>query len=178
MKNLFELSDIFETGLSYYHMLILTIMKSGNIKEPPRKKMYENFNLDVFNPLKWIMELHSIGNNNSYALFEERFLSVLNKQAPLKINLLQYNNYSCLWNKEKVSCFDQNSEILSTKIGPMKTVINIHHLQLNFSVSLLKQNKRKFFRNLNEKKLSDNRTFWREIKPYFCNKGNMFKNSC
>ena len=106
MKNLFELSDIFETGLSDYHMLILTIMKSGNIKAPPRKKMYENFNLDVFNPLKWSMELHSTGNNNSYALFEERFLSVLDKQVPLKTNLRRYNNYSCLWNKEKVSCFD------------------------------------------------------------------------
>ena len=38
------------------------------------------------------MELYSIGNNNSYALFEEKFLHVLNKQLRLKIKLLQYNN--------------------------------------------------------------------------------------
>ena len=41
----------------------------------------------------------------------------------------------------------------------MKTVVNIYHLQRNLSVSLLKKTKRKFFRNLNEKELSDNGTF-------------------
>ena len=27
--------------------------------------------------------------------------------------------------------------------------------------------KQNFFKNLNEKNISDNRTFWKEIKPYF-----------
>ena len=38
------------------------------------------------------IELNSIVNNNSYTLFEEKFLSVLSKQAPLKTKLLLYNN--------------------------------------------------------------------------------------
>ena len=38
------------------------------------------------------MELHSIGNTNPHTMFEEKFLHVLHKQAPLKTNLLQYNN--------------------------------------------------------------------------------------
>ena len=38
------------------------------------------------------MEVHSIGNNNSYTLFEEKFLSVLNMQALLKTKLPRYNN--------------------------------------------------------------------------------------
>ena len=52
---------------------------------------YKNFDLDVFhNTLN--LELHSIRNNNSHTLFEKKFLCVLNKQAPLKFKLLQYNN--------------------------------------------------------------------------------------
>ena len=38
------------------------------------------------------MELQNIGNNNSYTLFEEKFLYVLNNQELLKTNLLRYNN--------------------------------------------------------------------------------------
>ena len=44
----------------------------------------------------------------------------------------------------------------------MKAGVNISD-----NVNLLKKPKRKFFRNLNEKKLSDSRSFWKEIKPYF-----------
>ena len=44
----------------------------------------------------------------------------------------------------------------------MKAGVNISD-----NVNLLKKTKRKFFRNLNEKKLSDSRSFWKEIKPYF-----------
>ena len=39
-------------------------------------------------------------------------------------------------------------------------------------VNLLRQTKRKFFRNLDEKKLMDI-TIWKEIQTYFWNKGNI-----
>ena len=45
--------------------------------------------------------------------------------------------------------------------------------QRNFCVNLLRITKRNSFRNVNEKKVSDNRTFWKEIKPYFNDKGGM-----
>ena len=56
------------------------------------------------------MELHSIGNNNSYTLFEEKFLSVLNKQAPLKTKLLRYNNNAFITKELK------NNIILRSKL--------------------------------------------------------------
>ena len=37
----------------------------------------------------------------------------------------------------------------------------------------MRKTKRNFFKNVNEKKISDNRTFWKEIKPYFNDKGGM-----
>ena len=39
-------------------------------------------------------------------------------------------------------------------------------------VNLLRQTKRKFFRNLDEKKLMDI-TIWKKIQTYFWNKGNI-----
>ena len=43
--------------------------------------------------------------------------------------------------------------------------------QRNFCVNLPRKTKREYFQQLNLKKVSDNRTFWRTIKPCFTNKG-------
>ena len=39
--------------------------------------------------------------------------------------------------------------------------------QRNFCVDLLGKTKTEYFKNLNVKDLSDNRKFWKTIKPYF-----------
>ena len=43
--------------------------------------------------------------------------------------------------------------------------------QINFFVDLLRKTKTEYFKNLNVKDLSDNRKFWKIMKPYFSNKG-------
>ena len=43
--------------------------------------------------------------------------------------------------------------------------------QRNVCVYLLRKAKTVYFKNLNVKDLSDNRKFWKLIKPYFSNKG-------
>ena len=43
--------------------------------------------------------------------------------------------------------------------------------QRNFCVNLLRETKTDYFQNLNIRDLSDNRKFWKTIKPYFSNKG-------
>ena len=43
--------------------------------------------------------------------------------------------------------------------------------QRNFCVTLLRRTKKEYFQNLNVKDLSDNKKFWKLIKPYFSNKG-------
>ena len=42
--------------------------------------------------------------------------------------------------------------------------------QRNCSVSLLKKSKKKYFANLNEKDILDNKLFWKVIKPSFSDK--------
>ena len=43
--------------------------------------------------------------------------------------------------------------------------------QRNFCVKLLCQNKEKYFSNINVKSISDNKKFWKTMKPFFLNKG-------
>ena len=42
-KNLFKLSDIFETGLSDHDQLISTILKLGGFKGNPKEKIYGSY---------------------------------------------------------------------------------------------------------------------------------------
>ena len=39
--------------------------------------------------------------------------------------------------------------------------------QRNYCVSLLRKTKQQYFKNLNLNDVTDNKTFWRTIKPYF-----------
>ena len=43
--------------------------------------------------------------------------------------------------------------------------------QINFYVNLFRKTKTEYFQKLNVKDLSDNRKFWKTIKPFFSNKG-------
>ena len=43
--------------------------------------------------------------------------------------------------------------------------------QRDFCVKLLRQTKEKFFSDINVKSISDNKNFWKTIKPFFSNKG-------
>ena len=150
-------------------------MKSSSFKGPPKKKVYrsyKNFSIDTFNDTLKI-NLDNIKDNNTYGVFEKTFLKILDKQAPLKTKILRYNNNSfmskelrkniMLWSKLKNSFNKDRSYKNWCK----------YKRQRNFYVNLLRITKGNFFKNVNEKKISDNRTFWREIKPYFNGKGGM-----
>ena len=52
MKNLFKLSNTFETDISNHQKLVSTILKSGSFKGTPKMKIYRSckkFELENFN---------------------------------------------------------------------------------------------------------------------------------
>ena len=42
--------------------------------------------------------------------------------------------------------------------------------QRNFCVSLLRKTKKRYYENLNEKSMVDNKLFWKNVKPFLSNK--------
>ena len=42
--------------------------------------------------------------------------------------------------------------------------------QQNYCVSLLRKTKKNYYSNLNEKKITDNKTFWKTVKPFLSDK--------
>ena len=106
-KNLFKLSNTFETGISDHHKLVSTIQKSGSFKGALKMKICRSYKK---------IELEHFNRNHSYAEFEKVFLKELNKYAPLKKKIIRHN-IMLLWQKNcgrKFGC-DQNSRINLTR---------------------------------------------------------------
>ena len=67
-------------------------------------------------------------------------------------------------------CLYPDSKIIPTKKRSDENWDN-YKRQRNFCVKLLRQTKEKYFSDINIKSFSDNRKFWKTIKPFFSNKG-------
>ena len=92
-KNLFELSDTFEMGLSDHHKFISTILKSRGFKGKPKEKIYRSYK--QFNSEGFKKDLEFRLNHltsSSYNDFETTFLKESNRHAPLKKTILRHSN--------------------------------------------------------------------------------------
>ena len=73
------------------HKLVLTVLKTGIPKVNPRQITYRHYKKLLKNELKNVLTIKNIGNCTK---FDEKFLEVLDKHAPLKRNLLRANHAS------------------------------------------------------------------------------------
>ena len=83
------------SGLSDCHKLVLTVLKTSIPKGNPRQITYRDYkkfdSLKFNNELKNVLTIENIGNCTK---FDEKFLEVLDKHAPLKRKLLRVNHAS------------------------------------------------------------------------------------
>ena len=91
----FQNSHTIVTGISDHHKLTVTVLKSFFRKKEPVTINYRDYKL--FDKLKFHTELDykldSLPNNNiNYELFENVFMELLNKHAPLKTKYVRANN--------------------------------------------------------------------------------------
>ena len=81
------------TGLSDFHKLVLTVLKTSITKSKPQKityRDYKNFDSVRFNDyLKYVLVKEKIA---SCTKFDEMFLRILNQHFPLKSELICANH--------------------------------------------------------------------------------------
>ena len=165
---MFKLSRLFETGLSDHHELISVVVKSGVCRGPPRKKVYrsyKNFDLEHFN-IALRIELEKL-SDSAYNQFETAFCGVLNKHAPVEVKMLRHNNNSFMTKNLRKAIMHRSK--FKNRFSKCRTYENWgnYKTQRNYCVSLLRKTKQQYFKNLNLNDVTDNKTFWRTIKPYF-----------
>ena len=155
--------------------MVVTVMMTNFQKLEPKIINYRNyryFSNDRFRE-KVTSELSKVVLENSDKGFN-KFLDVckeaLNMYAPLKKKYIRGNNspfMNRILSKEIIK-----RSILRNLFSKSKSEADKKNYvkQRNYCVSLLRRTKKEYYGNLDPRKIADNRTFWRTVKPFLSNK--------
>ena len=172
-EHCFHHSSTIETGLSDFHKMIITIMKSKFKKKEPltiNYRSYKNFNDTLFK-----CQLNATLNDTTdidvtYDHFKNTFIQLLDRHAPIKKKFVRGNNAPFM-NKTLSQAFKHRSKLKNRyNKAPTEENHRAFKFQRNYCVSLLRREKKKYYNNLDTRIFENNRKFWKSVKPLFSSK--------
>ena len=160
--------DTIFTGLSDFHKLVLSVFKTTFTKSKPKKIIYRNYR--KFNQSNFNQDLHnqlSSEQPKDYAFFENIFLTIFEEHAALKKKLLHANHAPYVTKARwkgimKRSYFEKLYFKRRTPSSLKK-----YNKQKNYGSKLYKKERKAYFDKINPKEVSDNKSFWKNIKLLF-----------
>ena len=162
-----------ETGLSDFHKMIVSVLKTTFPKHGPtviNYRNYKSFNEIVFrNDLR--EELGKIEPSNlNYTSFETIFNRVLNKHAPIKKKFVRANDKPFMTRALRKAVMLRSR--LRNRYNKDQTVENWNKFRKhrNSCVKLFRREKRNYYNNLDISLVTDNKKFWKTVKPFFSDK--------
>ena len=168
----FQNTTAVATGLSDFHKMSITVLKTSFQKAQPKIFHYRdrrNFNVHTFRG-----DLKSeLGDVSNYSDFEEIFLKVLDKHAPVKKKVVRANDKPFMTKALRRAIMVRSS--LRNKFMKYKTpdLDRAFKKQRNYTNKLLKKEKKRYLSNLDMKNVTDNKKFWQTMKPFFGNTGSV-----
>ena len=161
-----------ETGLSDFHKMTISVMKIFYKKQKPniiRYRNYKNFNNELF--VNDVEELTSKYNEPlKFESFNNIVDKILEKHAPMKKRFVRANQAPFV--NKKISKKIMKRSRLRNKFLHSKSDIDrkAYNKQCNICVTLIRQEKKNFYSNLNMRDVTDNKMFWKKVRPRFTDK--------
>ena len=111
-----------------------------------------------------------VNNDKGFEKFCNISMKVLNKHAPRKKKIVRGNQMPFM--TKDLSKEIMKRSRLRNRFLKDKNLENrmLYTQQRNYCVSLLRKTKIRYYANLNEKKILDNKQFWKVVKPLFSDK--------
>ena len=104
-------------------------------------------------------------------MFEELFLKVLGKHAPVKKKVVRANHANYI-SKPLRKAIMKRSYLEKVYFKKQTTQsLERYKKQKNYCSRLYKKERKNFFNSLNTSFVNDNKLFWKTVKPFFSNKG-------
>ena len=131
---------------------------------------YKDFNKTTFR-MDLLKELYlSNLQNRDFDRFKFIVNSLLESHAPMKEKYVR-RNQAPFMNKSVRKAIMVRTKLLN-KFRKENSFINEleYKRQRNFCTTLIKKTKRNFYNNLNVNKITDNKSFWKTVKPSFTEK--------
>ena len=159
----FPMATVIETGISDFHKLTITTLKSSFIKQKPKIFNYKNFkcfnNENFRNDLLYEISMKGF-HDISCEEFETLFMTTLNTHAPMKIKYIRANNSPFMNNElSKASMVRSRLRNKYLKSNTIEST-DAYKKQRNHCVSVLRKIKKNFYEHLNPSFISDNKKFW------------------
>ena len=158
-----------------FYKITFTVPRSLFYKAEPKVIFYRDYkNFINDNYRSFIEELSgNLDISNSTAL--DSFLDIcrvaLNKTAPLKQKFVKANDNPFI-NKTILRAIMNQMRLRNRFLKDMPDANRVAcNTQRNYCVSFVRKAKRSYYGNLDDKKIVENKTFWKTIKPYFKDKG-------
>ena len=162
-----------ETGLSDFHKMVVTVLKTTFPKQGPtviNYRNYKNFTETVFrNDLR--EELRRIEPSDlNYSSFETTFDKVLDKHAPIKKKYVRANDKPFMTRALRKAVMLRTR--LRNRYNKDQTVENWNKFRKhrNSCVKLFRREKRNYYNNLDISLVTDSKKFWKTVKPFFSDK--------
>ena len=170
------------TGLSDCHKMVLTILKTTFPKVKPKEIAFRDYKM--FNDITFRQDLTNTINANKeftsshFSHFQDIFLMVLNRHAPMKKKFLRANEVPYMTKTLKKAIMNRSrfeNRYYKTKSMEDK---NNYKRQKNYCMRLYKRERKRYYNNLDLKNVTDNRKFWATLKPFLSDKGTKGNNIC
>ena len=150
--------------------MVITVTKLTFKKNPPKEIHYRDYKKFDGNLFKEELSNKLADGNSSYDTFEEIFISVLNKHAPLRKKILKANHAPYITKALRKAIMRRFQ--LQTRYFRYKSQNNYTAFkkQRNFCSKLYKKERKKYYNSLDTKNITDNKQFWKTIKPFLSEK--------
>ena len=165
----FQHSKVIETGLSDFHKMVITVMKNTYPKQTPniiKYRDYKNFiNASFYHDvITKVIPIEPLGKTLC------KIKPILEKHAPKKSRYIRANQAPYM-NKNLHKEVMKRSR-LKNKYLKDKTFENwnAYKKQRNICVYSFRKEKKKYFSNININNVTDNKKFWKTVKPAFSEK--------
>ena len=172
----FRVTNTTETGLSVWHKVISSFMKSYISGLNPKTIFYRDYkNFDKEKVIKDAKVAESSFSNNdpneNYLVLLDTFSNLVDRHVPLK-KKMQRGNHAPFISKEMRKAIYTQSR-LRNKFCKNPSEENETKLkrQRNLCVSLGRKAIKQYFSNIISKGTATNKEFWKTMKPFIIKKG-------
>ena len=154
-------STTIKSGLSDHHKLTISVLKSFFQKQFVQMK----FRMELIETLSNFKE-----DAISYHIFKNLFIELLNKHVPLKVKFIRANNFPFM-NKTLSKAFMTRSRLRNKFLkNPISANELTYKRYRNFCTRLVRKEKKTYYSTLDPKLITDNKKFWKTVKPLFSEK--------
>ena len=166
---------VLETGISDFHCMIITVLKTYFKKATPtivtyldyKNYSHENFRMEL-RQTRSLLESPTMSNDE----YVNVFTNIFDKHAPLKQKYLRANHGPFVTKELRKAGMLRSR--LRTKFIKTKTKYAevAYKKQRNICTQICRMAKKDYYGNLKTSSIMDNKKFWRTVKPLFSDSPN------